>query len=83
MATNYRWYVEPLDEHTNGIIARELTVTECAEEKLCADNVRRNLWECGRKWLTYLKRSSTTAQLRFKVFVQEGFNGRIREWKFE
>lgn len=83
MNASHRWFIEPLDAHTNEIVARELTVTECGESKLCADGVRRNLWECSRRFVTQLNRNRTMVNLHFYIFVQEGTRGGIRKWQFD
>jgi len=78
MAEKYRWFVEPLDSHTNEIIAKEVGEENLMKDAPCANN-KKNLWQCDYSIVAYLMRSCQKLQAKFRIFVQEG-NGTIREW---
>lgn len=77
-----RWYVWARDAKTNEVLGRELSADKTYEGALCADGVRRDLWECSYGFVAQLIRSKATFQLDFLVFNQEGQNGKIRQWVF-
>lgn len=76
----YTWYIEALDGgYTNEVLSRELPDTNCLRDKMCADGVKRNLWQCDYKFVAKMKRGKKSLKVNFAVFVQEG-NGQIRIW---
>lgn len=74
----YRWFVEPMDSHTNQVIAQIVCEENLHMDKLCGDGERRNLWEMPHKIVQMLEGERS---LRFGVFVQRG-GGAIRKWRF-
>ncbi len=78
----YSWYIEPLDEHTNEVIARELAQECDAPERgrRCSDGKPHDLWRCRHILIERLRASRKRFNLRFRAYGQKG-NGPIREWK--
>ena len=76
----YRWFVEPLDSLTNGILAMELPEENTQKRVLCSNGYH-DLWECPWSFVAKLRRSRKDLKLKFKVFNQKG-NGKIRESLF-
>ena len=73
----YTWYLYPKDDHTNEVIATNLSGENFTQKKLCSDGKERPLWECDYLFVGRIKGSTT---LKYEVFVQEG-NGQIRPWR--
>ncbi len=76
----YTWYIEPLDTHTNAIIAGEIdSETNFYRQRLCDDFTKRNLWQVTAKFAKIMDKSRSEKNLDFHILVQEG-NGQIRLW---
>ena len=69
----YRWYVRPLDSHTNeviwGCLQKEERIQYSMPVKDCHSP---NLWECTSEELAMLRNSRADKNLRFWVYAQEG-----------
>lgn len=81
---SYRWYVEPLDSHTNEVIGRYDRFHDeifCLFGVICDDGKKHDLWECeSRSTLTKIENSKRELNLHFSIWVQEGRHGVIRRW---
>jgi len=80
-----KWYIEPLDAHTNEILARNqkfLSDEEIFDGVRCADGKPHCLWGCrDYAFVARLSRSRVSLMAVFLVWHQEG-NGKIRQWIF-
>ena len=75
----YRWFIQPLDSHTNQVLAAEITEENLRRDVVCGDHKKRNLWQCEYPMVNYLMKSRSALKIRFRVFVQAG-EGVVREW---
>lgn len=77
------YYAEPMDQHTNEVIASMTSNGENAQENLaCGDGQRHDLWRMSYQALAKLIRSARSDKnLRFSCWWQEGENGVIRPYK--
>lgn len=73
----YFWYVQPLDSHTNKVIAGQLP-------EMSEDSFRKkgNLWECSLEFVTSLYASKADFDLKFKIWGKQGHHGKITEKTF-
>jgi hypothetical protein len=83
----YTWFVEPLDGHTNEVIAKEAAARGVADEDfmcniLCSDNKRRDLWRLPTDLVKYLWESRETHHLRIECFSIEGKGRKPRKCTF-
>jgi len=78
---DYKWFVEPLDSHTNGVISNEVPEENFSHGVICEDGKPHNLWECSFQVVSALMRSQRNLNLQFKIFNREG-KGKIRECTF-
>ena len=64
------WYVEAEGEFTNQHIAHFYdSMVSCFEGMMCADGVRRNLWEVSKNFIDSLSRSKAQGTpFHFRVF---------------
>ena len=78
------WFVCPLNEDTNRYVARGFegrTGDYEHPDKMCADGVRRNLWECPNyELIARLKNDQQKLALKFQVFRRRGLYGPIEPW---
>jgi len=77
------WYLEPFDSDTNRICSENLAGEDVVVNIRCADGKRHNLWRCNHFEVQRFEDCRNQLRLRFRVFVQQGRCGAIREWKFE
>jgi len=79
----YRYYAQPLNDHTNEVLSSELSPrNECAEQKLWNGKVRK-AWEVPEHYLiAFFQRSRQNANLKFIPYIQEG-NHPLRPWIFD
>lgn len=80
----FAMFVATDDADTNRVIAGDLA--ERAEEnvlpnRLCADGVVRNLWECPPGLVRRLAKNRRSLGLKFSVFYRRGA-GPIKHWLF-
>lgn len=78
LSRSYTWFIEPLDSHTNEVLARELPEENFCRNMLCEDGKERDLWECKSQFVSYLRKSAKCLHIRFKVYVRESRYGKIR-----
>jgi hypothetical protein len=75
----YRWFMEPLDEHTNKTIGKELSEENALRDVRDNEGRKHNVWlfgdDLGR--LRAFVNSKKTMCLNFNVYVQKG-GGKIR-----
>ncbi|MDD2807111.1 MAG: hypothetical protein PHW95_01135 [Patescibacteria group bacterium] len=76
----YRWYLEPLDAHTNEVLARNVGIAEEIGEYSTTEGSK-HLYLVDREVIRYVKQSQTTLHICFQIYVQEG-SGQIRLSKF-
>lgn len=77
------WYIEPSGcLITNRHLSQHLDPENQCNGKLCEDGVERNLWRCEYRDVRELEHVREDLGLTFKVYVQEGQHGKIRQWKF-
>lgn len=69
----YRYYVEPLDDYTNEVLARELSPRyECGERTLWTGR-KCQAWEVpDRRFVNFLQSSRQSLKIKFDAYVQEG-----------
>jgi hypothetical protein len=79
----YRYYIEPLNIHTNKVLAEELgSQYECAPRLLWSGK-KRPAWETPEYFLVaFLQRSHNEEGLKFKAYIQEG-NRPLRPCPFD
>lgn len=81
----YKWFIEPLNTHTNEIIARNqefLSDEHVIDGVKCADGRFHRLWGCvNYDFVAKLYKSRTHLGAIFKIWHQEG-HGKIRLWGF-
>ena len=80
----YNWFVEPRGDvaHTNKVISENVGEENAMQEMLCADGKKHNLWQCPSTLILFLWRSRVGLKISFKIFSQEGKNGKIRDATF-
>ena len=78
---NYVWFVEPIGDKTNGIIAQNCSAEDFMEGVLCEDGNRHNLWECAPAVRNVLIDSRKRLSLKFKIFCKKG-RGQIKDVSF-
>jgi len=78
----YVWYVEPLDSHTNEVIAKQLIAISLCCTEVCADRKRHELWTCSHQFAMSLVKSKEDLNLRLKIWGKEGRNGKIHDKTF-
>jgi hypothetical protein len=83
----YTWFVEPLDGHTNEVIAKELAARGMAAEDfmcniLCTDNKRRDLWRLPTDTVKYLWKSRDALHLEIEIFSIEGKSRKPKKCTF-
>ena len=76
------WYIEPMNAHTNSVLAQNLSEGDACRDKLCGDGKSRHLWRCRHLEVLRFQEERETMKLRFRVFVQKGPYGKIRKWLF-
>lgn len=77
----YRWFLEPLDDRTNRIIANHCSPEDACWNVQCADGFSHNLWRCSFKICRVFIASKVESQLRFNVFCQKD-HGKIKNVNF-
>ncbi|MCX6798005.1 MAG: hypothetical protein NTX66_02190 [Candidatus Falkowbacteria bacterium] len=86
--SNYQWFVEPLDAHTNESIARLLLDAGCFEENLMQSVLKTDGQAINAirlpeyRFLALIRRSVGTAYLNIKVYNRASPRARIRECSF-
>ncbi len=77
---DYKWYVEPLDSHTNLAVSMQLS-EENFGQFACEDGQYHNLWKCSGKMARFFWKSKENSGLILDIYCQEG-NGKIRRCNF-
>jgi hypothetical protein len=80
----YQWFVEPLDSHTNEVIARLLEQDMGADLTTITDEhgETKEAFIVEHKHIQALENSKKQQNLRFRKYNRKGKDGKIREWKF-
>ncbi len=73
----YFWYVQPLDSHTNEVVA-----TQLPEKSGDFFNKKGNLWECSLEFVTSLCASRADFNLKFEIWGKQGHHGKITNKTF-
>ncbi len=73
----YRWFIEPLDAHTNATLARSLPEQDAIYGARDDQGVKRNVYQVGSRQLESIRKSKGQLNLDFKIYVREG-NGKMR-----
>ncbi len=76
------WYIEPLDAHTNEVIASLLPAEDCILQVLCQDGNKRDFWLSKYAAITELKNSKSQINLKFNIFKRDGNYGPVKKWDF-
>ena len=81
----HNWYVEPLDAHTNEVLAKNqefLSEEPVLHDVRCGDGKTHRLYVCKNySNVNELRNSRMELRLKFTVWHQQG-QGQIREWIF-
>jgi len=80
MASEYVWYLEPLDSSTNEVISRVLAEDDFVG-KLATDRDRRQLWQCPIALIPVFVDSQKSLNLRFRIYNRKN-NGEVRDVTF-
>ena len=77
----YTWFIEPRGDvaWSNEVISRNIGEENAMQDTLCADGKKRNLWQCPSGLILFLWRSRVGLKISFRIFCQEGKNGKIRD----
>ncbi len=68
----YRYYVEPLDDHTNEVLARELSPRYECEERTLWTGRKCQAWEVqDRRFVNFLQKSRRSLKIDFNAYIQE------------
>lgn len=75
----YKWFIEPLDAHTNAIIAKELSEENAFRGVPDNEGKKRDVWLLGNdaQKVRAFVNSKKALGLKFNVFVQEN-SGKMR-----
>ena len=81
------WYIYTGgDQLANNIIndSGKIGQEDECPDMLCEDGKRRDLYRCpDHQYIVEFGRTTASiSPVSFKIFVQQGVNGKIREWKF-
>ncbi|MFP4515110.1 MAG: hypothetical protein ACLFNO_03860 [Parcubacteria group bacterium] len=81
MPEKTRWYVRPLNSHTNKVIQREL---QGAELVLIKTDIGKSYqaYEVDHAFITNLNASKDDLHLRYRVYKKQGKNSLAREFTF-
>ncbi len=77
----YTWFIEPLDDHTNQAVAREMPDYVMSELEFGGRPVR--AIAVPHHTVRILEASRLQAGYDFNVFVRQEPGGLIRRWRFE
>ena len=77
----YAWYIQPLDAHTNEVLANELPDRDFHAAMECEDGEERALWECSHEFAYAFCRSRKELDLKLHIFNREG-KGKVRKCDF-
>lgn len=83
----YQWFLEPLDAHTNKVVANFLSSISCLEENILSSVVT----EKGEimafqmrdyRDISYFLRSKDSLNLRFRIYNRRGNQAQLRQCSF-
>ena len=81
MASEYVWYLEPLDSSTNEVISRVLAEDDFVGE-FATDRGKRQLWQCPIALIPVFVDSQESLKLKFRVYNRKNSGGRVRDVTF-
>lgn len=75
-----QWFVKPLNDHTNEMIAREINEENFGEQRTL-DGKTHKMWQVPHEFIVRLRGadSSFDTRVKFKVFSRKGNEGNVRE----
>ncbi|KKU43301.1 MAG: hypothetical protein UX61_C0024G0005 [Parcubacteria group bacterium GW2011_GWA2_46_7] len=77
-----QWFVEPMDEHTNGVISEMLAAAKTGLEQkrmLASDGKEHDVWECTYADITKLRRSkSKGSPLEYRLWKRDASYGSMQ-----
>ncbi|MDP3900120.1 MAG: hypothetical protein Q8Q23_03515 [bacterium] len=79
MSTEYTWFIEPKDAHTNRVLSENLNAEDFSDGINTAEG-KKQLWKCNSAFITYLNKSKISLNVNFRIFNQQG-KGQIRPFK--
>ena len=69
----FRYYVEPLDDHTNEVLSIRLSPRYECEDRKFWNGETRPAWEVpSRKFINFLQKSRQSLKIDFNAYIQEG-----------
>lgn len=79
------WYVQPIDDFTNALIANLLTedgsISDSINQKLVVGDKEFLAYRISRKHLRILEASiKKNHQIRLKIYCQQGKDGQVQPW---
>jgi hypothetical protein len=81
------WFVEPLDSHTNEIIAKNLAAVNKVDENvdvIDASGESHSVFQVeDHSFVTRLYKDKRKFSLNFNVYYRQGKNSKLRPWRFE
>jgi hypothetical protein len=69
---NYDWFVWPADGHSNEVLSREIFEDATQTGIVCADDERRNMWQCNYETAKYAWKSRHELHVDIKIFGRVG-----------
>lgn len=80
------WYLEPIDAHTNEVIAKRLSAVNQVDENFAlTDSEGREISAFQIEKYSFIQEMYDNRQkfaLRFKVYSRQGKNGQLKIWEF-
>ncbi len=80
------WYLEPIDAHTNEVIAKRLSAVNQVDENFAlTDSEGREISAFHIEKYAFIQEMYDNRQkfaLRFKVYSRQGKNGQLKIWEF-
>jgi hypothetical protein len=77
-----KWFIFTNDGYTNQSISRELPAENTHFDKMCAEGIQRNLWECDGQFITKMLKNKKVQKLVFDIYKQDGKYGTIKKASF-
>lgn len=88
MKRTFQWFIEPLDDEANSKIGTLLAAMQEIDEfvglivNYQGRPTRVNAYRIPHKVIQYIQNSKEHQNLKMRIWVREGQNGRLKEWKF-
>lgn len=75
----YAWFIEPLDSHSNEVLAKYLRNDQSQEQITCGDGMSHDVWECSAPQRAYVQKSISDRKLKVRFWRRTG-GGQIEAW---